>query len=160
MLYMAFAPPVTVFFISIAFGSIFGIIWDCFRIIRNKINNFKKIVFCLDIAYFVIISLLTILFFFKFTSGGVRLFVIIGEILGFIIYYISIEKIIFKILNLVLGSILNIFLAIFKFIRNIFLKLILISEKNCIKLYNKKLLIFKKMLNNKFSKIKKINRNK
>ena len=131
---MSFAPSVSIFFLSVLFGAIFEVLWVAFKIIRTELNNsLKNLTFILDVIYFVLISIFTICFFFFFTSGGFRIFVIIGEILGFILLKTSIEKQLNFILSFFIKIVISLSKFIFKFIRKIFLKITNISEKNLVK---------------------------
>lgn len=126
---MSFAPPVTTFLISVVLGLVFGAIWDCLRIIRKKIGDFKKLVFVLDIIFFVLVSALTICFFFFFTYGGIRAFALVGELLGFILFYSIFEKPIFPLIYFIMSTIIKLIYFIYKIFRFVFMKVIIFTEK-------------------------------
>lgn len=147
---MSFAPSVSTFFMSVLFGAFFEVIWIAFNIIRVELSNsLKNLNFILDVIYFVIVSVFTICFFFFFTSGGFRVFVIIGEILGFILLKTSIEKQLKFILSFFIKIVISLSKFIFKFIKNIFLKITNISEKTLIKTSKFTKKVVKKQLQNK-----------
>ena len=126
---MSFAPPVSTFFFSIIVGLILGAIWDCLRLIRKKIGDLKKIVFVLDITFFILVSVFTICFFFFFTDGGIRSFALVGELLGFILFYSVFEKPIFPLLYFIISAIAKIAVLLYKIFEFSFLKPINSVEK-------------------------------
>ena len=77
------------FLLSLGAGFILGIVYDILRAIRLTISKGKFIIFVFDIIYFLIFSLATFLFFLAVNKGEFRSYMIFGEILGFIFYYIS-----------------------------------------------------------------------
>ena len=101
-MHMSFSPPVLVFFMSLGLGAVFGVLWDIFRIFRLRLPASKMFVFLQDIIYFTIICMLTLIFFYFFTFGGFRLFVLIGESLGFLIYYLTISRVVFAVFKVII----------------------------------------------------------
>lgn len=94
-MFMAFSPPVQLFLLSILWGGALGVLWDIFRILRLGFGKNKIIVIIEDIVYAILFAVFTLLFFYFFTSGYFRFFVIIGELLGFLLYYMTIGKIVY-----------------------------------------------------------------
>lgn len=129
MLYMAFAPSAVTFFISVMVGVALGAIWDCFRVVRKKIGDLKKLVFILDLTYFILVSICTMCFFFFFTYGGFRAFALIGELLGFILFYSTFEKPVFPLIYFFVSIAFKITYFFYKIIKFSFLKFINFSEK-------------------------------
>lgn len=85
-----------VFFESVLLGAILGICFDVFRILRITIPSSKAAVFIQDILFFVIIAAASFYFFVTFNEGIVRGYLLLGELLGFIIYYCTIGSLVFK----------------------------------------------------------------
>lgn len=77
------------FLLSLGAGFVLGIVYDILRTIRLTISRGKIIIFIFDILYFLIFSLATFLFFLAINKGEFRSYMIFGEILGFIFYYVS-----------------------------------------------------------------------
>lgn len=128
-MYMSVSPPTTIFFLSMLLGVCFGIFWDVNRVLKKLIkSSTKKFVFSLDIIFSVIVCILTITFFYFFTYAGFRLFVLIGALLGFILYYCTIEKPIYYILHIIIGFIIKIIFKILNFAKIIGNKLKFILE--------------------------------
>ena len=137
MLYMSFAPSVTTFFLSIFYGAILGVFWIIFKILRKNLSNlFENLSFILDVSYCIIVSIVTLCFFFFFTYGGFRIFVIIGELLGFILFKISIERPTYIVFDFLIKIIILTAKSIFKIIRKIFFIITNFSEKNILKFSN------------------------
>lgn len=164
---MSFSPSVLTFFISVALGLILGAIWDCFRIFRKKIGDLKSLVFILDVLYFIIVSILTISFFFFFTYGGFRAFTIVGELLGFILFYSMFEKSTFPLIYLITSIIFKLIYLIYKFFKFSFMKITDLSEQKIVEVSGKISQIKKDRAQNRLKKriskkikTKKIRKNK
>lgn len=139
---MSFSPPVKIFFVSIFWGFLLGILWDLNRAIKKNIKfknkNVKSLNFVLDVIFSVLAVILTLTFFFMFTYSGFRAFVLIGELIGFILYFCTITKFVFVILNFLVKNIFKIFKNIFEFFKNLTSKLTKIANKIKIKYTAKK----------------------
>jgi len=88
---------VCVFFYSILLGFFLGIFYDMFRLFRVLINVRNIWIFCQDIIYFILSSLITFVFILIFNNGEFRFYVILGESIGWIIYYVSLGECVYKI---------------------------------------------------------------
>lgn len=77
------------FLLSLGAGFILGIVYDILRTIRLTFTKGKALIFIFDILYFVIFALVTFLFFLATNKGEFRSYMIFGEILGWIFYYLS-----------------------------------------------------------------------
>ena len=77
------------FLLSLGAGFVLGVVYDILRTIRLTISKGKTIIFIFDILYFLIFSLATFLFFLAVNKGEFRSYMIFGEILGFLFYYVS-----------------------------------------------------------------------
>lgn len=84
---------VLVFLFSIVLGLIFGVIFDFFRIIDTISNTSLKKLFFEDILYFFIMSILTFIFMLIFNKGDFRIFIVIGELIGFFLWHFTLGKI-------------------------------------------------------------------
>lgn len=101
-MYMVVSPPAVVFGISLLWGAGLGMLWDLFRIFRLSFPTGKTVAFIEDVVYAILASFATLLFFYLFTSGGFRLFVFIGELLGFVVYYFTIGRLVYQIFIVVI----------------------------------------------------------
>ena len=114
------------FLFFILAGLLIGLVFDSFRILRRSIKTTDFITYIEDVLLSIIICIITIISINIFNSGELRLYIFIGMVLGFIIYLLTISKIIISI-NI---SILSILLKCFKrIICIVFLPILLIINK-------------------------------
>lgn len=83
---------VMIFLYAAALGGVLSAIYDVFRIIRIAFDGRITAVFVEDILFSIIALVLTFIFVVAFNNGELRFFVLIGEFVGFIIYYFTIGK--------------------------------------------------------------------
>lgn len=114
------AEQTEIFLYSLGFGFLLGILYDVFRTLRLIISSSRLFVFIWDLIYFAVCAFLTFCFIMVIDSGKVRIYVALGEILGWLIYYFSFGAIAIKLSNAVISFLRRIFTAIFKPIKRIF----------------------------------------
>ena len=85
-----------VFLSALVFGMALGLVYDIFRIFRIMVRCSKTAVLFQDIFFFLICALSTFLFLLYTNSGEIRLFVLIGEVLGAVFYYFTIGTLVIK----------------------------------------------------------------
>ena len=83
-----------VFIIS---GIFIGIFFDVFRILRKSFHTPDIITYIEDALFWIVTGLFLIFVIFNFTNGEIRIYNIIGLILGGILYMILISKFFIKI---------------------------------------------------------------
>lgn len=138
-----------IFTIFILNGCIIGILFDFFRILRKSFKTNDFITSAQDLFFCIITGILLIYSIFIFNNGEIRFYIILGLIIGLIVYILLFSKYIIKIsVN---------FINIIKKILHIFfipIKLFITILKMPIQLlYNKFInIIIKKKKNRKFSK--------
>lgn len=93
---MTVARETIIFLLSCVLGMWTGVIYDVFRIIRIAFPTGKWILFAEDTLFVFVAMAFTFLFDVHFLNGYLRGFVIVGEILGFIIYYFTVGVVVFK----------------------------------------------------------------
>ena len=103
------------FLASIIVGIIYCAFYDIFRALRyvKNFNNF--IVFIQDIFYFFIISVTTFIYLLSTTNGQIRFYVLVGILLGFIIFLTTFSRYFIFVINKIL--------TFFIWLKNIFLTL-------------------------------------
>lgn len=114
------AEQTRIFLYALGFGFLLGILYDIFRTLRLIISRSRGFVFFMDILYFAVCSFLTFCFIMIVDSGRVRIYVAIGEILGWLIYYFSFGAIAMKTTNAVVVFVKRFFSALFKPVKRIF----------------------------------------
>lgn len=138
------AEQTEIFFYSLGFGFLLGILYDVFRTLRLIISRSKGFVLFMDLLYFSVCAFLTFCFIMVVDSGKVRLYVALGEILGWLIYYFSFGAIALKVSNAVIRFVRRAFSVVFKPVKRIFGKLwrkfskIAVSGKKIIRKTDKK----------------------
>lgn len=116
-----------IFLLSIGLGFSLGILYDFFYITRLTITKSKYAIYIQDILYLLSCSFVTFLFILALSSGIVRGYIIIGEFLGWIIYYFStgffVVSFAAKTIDKIKSFTQKIFLLIFKPFKWIFTKI-------------------------------------
>ena len=77
------------FLLSLGAGFVLGILYDILRTIRLTFTKSKKVIFIFDILYFVLFGFDTFIFFLATNKGEFRSYMVFGEVLGWIFYYLS-----------------------------------------------------------------------
>lgn len=124
------------FFYSILFGTVLGVIYDMFRIPRLIGKADKKIVkgkqkaascrigegllFFQDVLYFFICGILTFLFVLVINRGEIRFFIVTGEIIGWSVYNITLGRITLIVFNSVYSVLKKLYLDSKKIVLKIF----------------------------------------
>ena len=92
-----------IFFLSLGFGFLLGIIYDIFRTLRLIISKSAMFTVFMDILYFVLCAVLIFSFNLVVDSGKIRVYVLLGDMLGWLIYYFSFGEISVKISNKIIS---------------------------------------------------------
>lgn len=79
-------------------GLVLGILYDIFKILRNIFQS-NVLIFFIDVTYFLICSIITFVLSVLVNSGNMRYFTIQGELLGIVLYKMTLSRIIFKIID-------------------------------------------------------------
>ena len=82
---ISFADQTLTFLFSLLAGAALCLLYDLFRIFRLSRNTSKLGIFLEDILYFAIAGFLTFCFLIVRCSGEIRGYVLLGELLGFLI---------------------------------------------------------------------------
>lgn len=83
-----------IFFISIFSGILMGIGYDIIRIIRRLFPHNRIFIGIEDILFFLISSILIFIKIFKANYGTIRGFILLGILLGVLLYYLTISNLI------------------------------------------------------------------
>lgn len=79
----------SIFIASLGLGFLLGILYDVLRAIRLSFTSSKIAVVIFDLLYFFLFGLFTFLFILALNKGEIRSYIIAGELIGAIFYYIS-----------------------------------------------------------------------
>ncbi len=129
-------------------GILLGILFDFFRVFRRTFNTIDIITYLEDILYWILAGIIVLYNIWFFNNGEIRFFMIIGIVMGAIIYSLLFSPILIKIETMILTKL--------KYIIMFFYKIIIIPiEKiiNFFAFYTSKINIIAKKQNNKLSKI-------
>ena len=88
------AEQVWVFFHSLLLGALLGILYDVFRITRLAFVIPSLLVLLEDLAFFLLSSILLFNYLLQFSHGQIRYFILAGVVLGWILYYCSVGRIV------------------------------------------------------------------
>ena len=148
-----------IFIIFVIVGSIIGIIFDFFRILRKSFKTNDFITYIEDIIFCILTGLILLYSIFKFNSGEIRIYMFIGILIGCALYMLTISKYFIKINVFILTTIINLMKKIIniiyiplKFFQKI-LKKILFKPISFI------IINIRKMMSNTFTKSKNIIKN-
>ena len=84
------ADQTRLFLLSLGFGFALGILYDLFRIVRLLAGKSGRVsLLAQDILYCLFCTALSFFFFLAVGDGAVRLYLLGGEILGWLVYYVS-----------------------------------------------------------------------
>lgn len=88
-----------VFLYACLLGAALSVVYDVFRLIRITAAMGRAVIIAEDIVYFIIVSAATFVFMLSFTEGIIRFYVILGELLGFILCHVTLGALIVKLLG-------------------------------------------------------------
>ncbi len=86
----------TIFLCALGAGFLLGILYDIMRAMRLSFTTSKAAVIIFDVVYFLLCGILSFLFILALNKGEVRFYIIAGEIIGWLFYYISLGVAVIK----------------------------------------------------------------
>ena len=114
------------FCIFIINGIIIGILFDFFRILRKTFKTSDLITYIEDIIFWIITGIIIIYSMYKFSDGELRFFMIIGIIIGTILYLVTVSEYVIKISVFIINILKKVLYfpikILFKFIRGFILR--------------------------------------
>ena len=101
-----------VFIVSVCVGTLLGVLYDVFRITRLAIRSGWAVVIIQDIMYLLACTIVTFIFMLRVNSGEIRFFIVVGEILGAVVYFLTLSILVMRISSITIDAIIrfNIFL--------------------------------------------------
>ena len=105
------------FAFSVVFGLILGLVYQPFHLMHLHGLNTSTAYFVTDVIYMLIFGVMSYLFCLVYIEGRVRFFVIIGEAIGFFVYYYTLRRVldvIFKPIVIILKKIYSKLLKVIK----------------------------------------------
>lgn len=93
--------------VAIMGGMLLGFIWDIYRLIRCFIKLGKAGTAIGDVVYWILSIYIGVQLIFDLSYGNVRLFILMGFMLGALLYFYGISRYILKMLIFIVNSILR-----------------------------------------------------
>lgn len=84
-------------FIFIISGIVIGIFFDIFRILRKSFKTSDLITYIEDALFWIITAIFLLVIIFIFQDGQIRNYTVLGLIIGFVVYILTISKYFIKI---------------------------------------------------------------
>lgn len=113
-----------IFAYAVGFGFLIGILYDVFRTLRLLFGGSQKKAFLIsDILYALVAAFLTFLFALTLLNGSIRAYVLFGELMGFLIYYVSFGAFVVRLTDKIASFLRRVFARIFQCIAKPFLAL-------------------------------------
>ncbi len=116
-----------VLLLSVGFGTLLGLVYDCFRLIRLLTADRKHAVFLQDLLFLVVSAFLTVLFLLVVNHGSLRLFILLAMAAGFFAYYFTLSRVVmpcgqllFQLLRKAIWFLARVLSAPFRFALRIF----------------------------------------
>ena len=125
-------------------GIIIGFLFDFFRILRKSFKTTDLITCIEDVIFWILTGILILYNIWYFNNGEIRLFIILGIILGVIIYLLTLSNIVVKVFTFIVNFFKKIIIQIFKTLEIPFKPIVLIYKKICAIITN----IVKKIIKN------------
>ena len=97
-------------------GMIIGVFFDVFRILRKSFHTPDFITYIEDILFWLFTGIFLILVLFNFSNGQIRIYNVVGLLIGVLVYMLFISKFFIKINVAIITFIKNIICKILKFI--------------------------------------------
>ena len=85
------------FIIFTIVGIIIGILFDIFRILRKSFKTKDIVTYIEDILFWILTGIIILFSMYRFSNGELRFFMIIGIIMGTLMYMITFSKYVIKI---------------------------------------------------------------
>lgn len=140
-------------------GVCIGLIFDLFRILRKSFKTSNLIIYIQDILFWIFTGISIVFFMYNYSDGSIRLYMILGLILGFLLYLLTISKYIIKVFVIIICIIkriiirsINIINMPIQFTKNLIKKTVV---KHSYTLFLKVQQIFTKHFNKKYLKMSK-----
>ena len=89
---------IIIFLFSMLLGAFLSLVFDGFRISNAVLKVNLKRIFFEDVIYFILSAIITFTYILVVNSGEIRVYIIFGEVLGWIIYRLTIGKFVYKII--------------------------------------------------------------
>ena len=124
-------------------GISIGLLFDFFRVLRKSFKTSDIVTSIEDILFWILTGIIILYNIWYFNNGEIRLFMILGIILGTIIYMLTLSNVILKIFFSILTFLKKIIMQLLIILEVPFKPIVLIYKKICVIISN----IVKKIIN-------------
>ncbi|MGL5641216.1 MAG: spore cortex biosynthesis protein YabQ [Paraclostridium sp.] len=104
---MPFTQDLGAFFATVYGGIVIGILFDLYRAFKQNFNVLKIFSLFYDVLFWIVVTGLVFITVNVIESFDLRYYHFIALFIGFIIYYNTVSKLILKILNKLIGFVIN-----------------------------------------------------
>lgn len=111
------------FLYSLGFGLLIGILYDVLRVVRLIFSFSKTAVYITDFLFSLLSAVMTFLFCLSVTNGEVRSYIILGELIGFFVFYLSFGSVAVKFTEKSVKKIAAAFKRFFRLVFSPFIKI-------------------------------------
>ncbi|MCL2057413.1 MAG: spore cortex biosynthesis protein YabQ [Oscillospiraceae bacterium] len=101
---------------AIAVGAALGLVYDVFRITRIAFPIPKAVIFFQDVLYFLICAAVTFLYLMSAIHGKIRIFLLAGELIGWVLYHFTIGQLVMRISAAIIEGIRRTLAFLFRYI--------------------------------------------
>ena len=106
-------------------GIIIGVLFDIFRILRKSFKTKDIVTYIEDIFFWILTGIIILFSMYKFSNGELRFFMIIGIIMGTLMYMITFSRYVIKISVFIIKIIKTIIVYPVKVVEKILKKIII-----------------------------------
>lgn len=110
-------------------GFILGLIYDILGLFRKTFTKNRVIVFVVDFGFCIFVAVSSFLLLLGTANGFIRIYLLVAEILGAVIYFLTFGILVSSAVRLISDSVKKCFSPFFKLRKNLFIKLKKIKEK-------------------------------
>ena len=106
-------------------GIIIGVLFDIFRILRKSFKTKDIVTYIEDVLFWILTGIIILFSMYKFSNGELRFFMIIGIIMGTLMYMITFSRYVIKISVFIIKIIKTIIVYPVKVVEKILKKIII-----------------------------------
>jgi len=113
---LAVSRELSIFLYACGFGACIGLFYDFFRIMRIAIPFGSLVIFIQDAIFWVVAGAGTFLFTYALNAGEVRGFLLMGELVGAVLYFLTVSRLIIGISDFIIRTVkklLRLFFTLF-----------------------------------------------
>lgn len=104
-------------------GAGIGVLYDVFRILRIAFKHGRIITIAEDLLFWILSAVITFFFLLLFSEGQVRVYILLGELLGFTVYYFSLGCLVMRFSEWIIHLIKRLLKLLYKLLISPFVKL-------------------------------------